>query len=136
MSVLAFVAVGRVLAPLRTLGATARSIESTDDLTRRIEVRGDDEIAELGHLFNAMLDRLEQAFALQREFVSDAGHELRTPITIIRGHLELLDRDPETLADRLRRARPHEPLRRGPADAGEGRAAGLPACCPSSTSTC
>lgn len=97
VSVLAFVAVGRVLAPLRTLGATARSIESTDDLTRRIAVTGDDEIAELGHLFNAMLDRLEQAFALQREFVSDAGHELRTPITIIRGHLQLLDHDPETL---------------------------------------
>ena len=80
-----------MLAPLRKLGATARSIGSTDDLTRRIEVTGDDEIAELGHLFNAMLDRLEQAFALQREFVSDAGHELRTPITIIRGHLQLLD---------------------------------------------
>ena len=57
-------------------------------------MRGNDDIAELGHLFNAMLDRLEQAFALQREFVSDAGHELRTPITIIRGHLELLDREP------------------------------------------
>lgn len=97
VTVLAFLAIGRVLAPLRTLGATARSIESTEDLTRRIEVTGDDEIAELGRLFNAMLDRLEQAFALQREFISDAGHELRTPITIIRGHLSLLERDPETL---------------------------------------
>jgi signal transduction histidine kinase len=96
VSALAFVAVGRVLAPLRVLGATARSIGSTDDLTRRIDVRTDDEIGELGHLFNAMLDRLEQAFALQREFVSDAGHELRTPITIIRGHLEVLGEHPET----------------------------------------
>jgi signal transduction histidine kinase len=97
VAVLSFLAVGRVLAPLRGLGATARSIESTEDLTRRIEVTGEDEIAELGHVFNAMLDRLEQAFALQREFISDAGHELRTPITIIRGHLSLLERDPETL---------------------------------------
>jgi signal transduction histidine kinase len=96
VAVLAFLAVGRVLAPLRALGATARSIESTEDLTRRIEVSGDDEIAELGHVFNAMLDRLEHAFGLQREFISDAGHELRTPITIIRGHLSLLDHDPET----------------------------------------
>jgi two-component system OmpR family sensor kinase len=96
VSLLAFATVGRVLAPLDELGATARSIGSGDDLTRRIDVRGDDDIAELGHLFNAMLDRLEQAFALQRDFVSDAGHELRTPITIIRGHLQLLDRDPET----------------------------------------
>jgi two-component system OmpR family sensor kinase len=42
-----------------------------------------------------MLDRLEVAFASQRAFVSDAGHELRTPITIIRGHLELLGDDPQ-----------------------------------------
>lgn len=106
VSALAYAAVGRILAPLRTLGGTARSIESGDDLTRRIDVRGHDDIAELGHLFNAMLDRLEQAFALQREFVSDAGHELRTPITIIRGHLELLQGDPETyriVADELDR---------------------------------
>ena len=94
VSVLAFAAVGRILAPLSTLGGTARSIESGDDLTRRIEVRGNDDIAELGHLFNAMLDRLEQAFALQREFVADAGHELRTPITIMRGHLRAAGRRP------------------------------------------
>jgi len=106
VAALAFAVVGRVLAPLRTLGATARSIQSTDDLTRRIEVTGHDEIAELGHLFNAMLDRLEEAFALQRDFISDAGHELRTPITIIRGHLQLLDADDETrtvIADELNR---------------------------------
>jgi len=106
VSALAYAAVGRILSPLRELGGTARSIESGDDLTRRIDVRGNDDIAELGHLFNAMLDRLEQAFALQREFVSDAGHELRTPITIIRGHLELLQGDPETyrvVADELDR---------------------------------
>jgi signal transduction histidine kinase len=42
-----------------------------------------------------MLDRLEQAFAAQRQFIDDAGHELRTPITVIQGHLELLDDDPE-----------------------------------------
>ena len=42
-----------------------------------------------------MLARLETAFATQQRFVNDAGHELRTPITIVRGHLELLDDDPE-----------------------------------------
>jgi signal transduction histidine kinase len=90
---LAWVIAGRVLAPLRHLTDTARAITDTD-LTRRLEVRGNDEIAELTRTFNAMLDRLESAFASQRAFVSDAGHELRTPITIIRGHLELLGDDP------------------------------------------
>lgn len=100
-SALAWVVAGRILAPLRALRDTARGI-GDDDLTRRIDVQGSDEIAELGRAFNAMLDRLESAFAVQRELVSDAGHELRTPITIIRGHLELLGDDPrerrETIA--------------------------------------
>jgi two-component system, OmpR family, sensor kinase len=90
--VLAFVIAGRVLAPLRELTDTARSITETD-LTRRIEVVGHDEVAEAGRTFNAMLDRLQAAFATQKSFVADAGHELRTPITIIRGHLELLGDD-------------------------------------------
>lgn len=93
-SALAWVVAGRVLAPLRTLDETARSISETD-FTRRIPVSGQDEIAELAGTFNAMLDRLESAFASQRAFVSDASHELRTPITIVRGHLELLGDDPD-----------------------------------------
>ena len=92
-SALAWVIAGRVLAPLRTLRTTAQAITESD-LTQRLDVHGDDEIAELGRTFNAMLDRLEAAFASQRAFVSDAGHELRTPITIVRGHLELLGDDP------------------------------------------
>jgi signal transduction histidine kinase len=92
-SALAWVVAGRVLAPLRLLSETARSISETD-LTRRIPASGKDEIAELARTFNAMLDRLERAFASQNAFVSDASHELRTPITIIRGHLELLGDDP------------------------------------------
>ncbi|WP_323742276.1 histidine kinase dimerization/phospho-acceptor domain-containing protein, partial [Microbacterium sp. UFMG61] len=42
-----------------------------------------------------MLDRLETVHATQQRFVDDAGHELRTPITIVRGQLELLSEDPE-----------------------------------------
>jgi two-component system, OmpR family, sensor kinase len=93
-SALAWVVAGRVLAPLRVLSDTARSIGESD-LTRRIPASGTDELAELGRTFNAMLDRLEAAFDTQRSFVSDASHELRTPITIVRGHLELLGDDPE-----------------------------------------
>ena len=97
---IAFVAAGRVLAPLREVTDTARAISETD-LTRRIAVVGDDEIARLARTFNAMLDRLERAFGTQKQFLSDAGHELRTPITIVRGHLELLGDDPDERRETL-----------------------------------
>ncbi|SFA93917.1 Signal transduction histidine kinase [Amycolatopsis marina] len=81
---------GRILAPVRLARAAAAHI-TEHDFTRRVPVEGNDEFAALAEQFNAMLERLEKAFATQREFLDDAGHELRTPITIIRGHLELLD---------------------------------------------
>jgi two-component system, OmpR family, sensor kinase len=84
---------GRALAPVRELTAAARSI-SESDLTRRIEVRSSGESAEMAASFNAMLDRLESVLCSQRKFVEDASHELRDPLTIVRGHLELLDDDP------------------------------------------
>jgi signal transduction histidine kinase len=99
-SLLAWVVAGRVLAPLRTLRDTARSIGESD-LTRRIPVEGDDELAGLARTFNEMLDRLETAFASQKSFISDAGHELRTPITIIRGHLDVMGDDPQERRETL-----------------------------------
>ena len=92
-SILAWVAAGGVLRPLRQLSETAAGITETD-LSRRIPVTGRDEIADLGRTFNSMLDRIEEAFEIQRRFVDDAGHELRTPITVIRGNLELMGDDP------------------------------------------
>ncbi|MQA73909.1 MAG: HAMP domain-containing protein [Solirubrobacterales bacterium] len=85
----AFFAAGRVLAPLRGLAAAARSVSGTQ-MDRRIRVEGDDELATLARTFNRMLDRLQIAFSSQREFIRDASHELRTPIAVSRGHLELL----------------------------------------------
>lgn len=80
---------GSILAPVRLVRTAAAQL-TEQDLTRRIPVRGRDDIAALAETFNGMLDRLERAFAAQRRFLDDAGHELRTPITIVRGHLELL----------------------------------------------
>lgn len=94
VSALAWAAAGRILAPLNLLTETAHKITETD-LTQRIPLRGHGEIAEMTATFNEMLDRLEIAFSSQRQFINDASHELRTPITIIRGHLELLGDDPE-----------------------------------------
>jgi signal transduction histidine kinase len=93
-SVLAWLLADRVLRPVKTVTESARSI-SGGDLSRRIPVSGHDEIGLLAQTFNDMLARLETAFETQQRFVNDAGHELRTPITIVRGHLELLEDDPE-----------------------------------------
>jgi two-component system, OmpR family, sensor kinase len=91
---LAWLIAGRVLAPVRAITAAAREVTETD-LGRRIPVPASrDEIAELARTFNAMIARLDGAFRQQREFLDDAGHELRTPITIVRGHLELEGEDP------------------------------------------
>ncbi|TPX05193.1 HAMP domain-containing histidine kinase, partial [Schumannella luteola] len=78
------------LRPLRLLQDTATGI-GEDDLTTRIPVTGTDDVSELSHAFNAMLDRLQRSFDSQRRLLDDVSHELRTPITIVRGHLELLD---------------------------------------------
>lgn len=91
---IAWFASGRVLFPLRQLANTVKSINESD-LSQRIDVQGEGELAELGNTFNEMMNRLENSFATQRDFINDAGHELRTPITIIRGHLELMGDDPE-----------------------------------------
>jgi two-component system OmpR family sensor kinase len=88
---------GRLLAPLRTLESTAREITATD-LSRRIPERGNDDITALTRTINGMLERLDSGFAAQRQFLDDAGHELKTPLTVVRGHLELLDpTDPDDL---------------------------------------
>ena len=90
VGIVGWLVAGRLLAPLRELRESAQRITDTD-LTERIPVHGSDDIADLTRTYNAMLDRLEAAFAMQRGFLDDAGHELRTPITVLRGHLELLD---------------------------------------------
>lgn len=84
---------GRVLAPIRALRWTAEAIRESD-LDQRITVTGTDDVAALARTFNEMLDRLQSAFADQRQFLDDASHELRTPITVIRGHVELISEDP------------------------------------------
>lgn len=100
-SAISWFAAGRALRPVSLLTKTAREITDSN-WSERIPVEGDDEIAELARTFNDMLDRLEEAFATQRQFIDDAGHELRTPITIIRGHLEVMGDDPHDRDEAVR----------------------------------
>ncbi len=92
---------GRLLAPLRTLAETASRI-TAEDLSERIPVNGNDDVSALTETVNAMLDRIDEALTSQRQLLDDVRHELKTPITIVRGHLELLD---ATKPDEVRAAR-------------------------------
>ena len=79
----------RALRPVDTMSLTARRITG-EDLTRRIPLRGTgDELDRLAETLNAMLTRLEEAFAEVRRFAADAAHELRTPLTALRGGVEV-----------------------------------------------
>lgn len=89
-----FFVAGRVVAPLRRLTASAQRVTDTD-MSERIQVRGSDEVAQLARSFNDMVDRLDHAFAAQRQLLRDVGHELRTPLAIATGHLEFVKRDEE-----------------------------------------
>ncbi len=81
----------KVLAPLTRVTETAREI-SAGTMNRRLPVEeAGDEVNELSAAFNKMLDRLEESFTQQQKFIADASHELRTPVTVIRGYVELLE---------------------------------------------
>lgn len=72
----------RAIRPIEEIGATARRI-SDGDLSQRIPVAGDSELADLAVVLNTTFSRLEQAFDRQRQFTADASHELRTPLTLM-----------------------------------------------------
>jgi two-component system OmpR family sensor kinase len=94
----------RTASPLRRFAATAAEVDA-GDLTPRLDSRPADaeELRTLAEAFNHMLDRLDRAFAQQRRFVSDASHELRSPLTAIRGQLEVLARNDSPSAEDVRR---------------------------------
>ncbi|MEO6201173.1 MAG: HAMP domain-containing sensor histidine kinase [Cryobacterium sp.] len=91
VGLVAWVVAGRLLRPIRLLRDAAAGSTNAADLTDRIPVTGHDDVSELATAINGMFDRLQASSMSQRRLLDDVGHELRTPITIIRGHLELLD---------------------------------------------
>jgi signal transduction histidine kinase len=101
---LGWIVAGRVLRPLRTITNAAREITASN-LHRRLALEGpDDELTRLGNTFDGLLERLEASFAAQRQFVANASHELRTPVTFERTLLEVALADPSASAETLRRA--------------------------------
>ena len=94
----------RALAPVQRLTAATEHVAATKDLSRRIEVEGDDELARMARSFNTMLAALDGARAAQRQLVADASHELRTPLTAVRTSVEALARAPANGVPRAKRA--------------------------------
>ncbi len=91
----------RVLAPIRDITNMAETL-SESNLSNRINIAGTkNELKDLAVVINRMLDRIERSYNSQKQFVSDASHELRTPISVIRGYTDMLKRwgkdDPEIL---------------------------------------
>jgi two-component system sensor histidine kinase MprB len=100
----------QVIQPVTELTAAAEHITQTEDLGRRIEVPGDDEVGRMAARFNTMLDTLEgsrraldDSVHAQRQLVADASHELRTPVTALRTNVEVLLAGGELPADDRRR---------------------------------
>jgi signal transduction histidine kinase len=85
--VLAWIVAGSLARPLRELARTARRVEE-GDLDARVEPSGASEQREVAHAFNDMTERLSQSLAAQREFVGNASHQLRTPLTSLRLRIE------------------------------------------------
>jgi signal transduction histidine kinase len=89
-----WVVAGRVLRPLRVMTATTRRI-SADSLHERLAIDGPgDELKDLADTIDALLERLDGAFAAQRRFVANASHELRTPLATMRVSLDVAEAKP------------------------------------------
>lgn len=82
----------KLLFPIQTMTKTVKEM-SVNVLDKRLDVHGaKDELKDLAQTFNDLMDRLQLAFEQQNQFVSDASHELRTPISVIQGYSDLIAR--------------------------------------------
>jgi signal transduction histidine kinase len=98
---LGWLVAGKLLRPLRTITASAQDI-SASNLHRRLGPTGrTDEFAELAATLDELFERLEAAFASQRQFVANASHELRTPLTAERTLLQVALADPDATVESL-----------------------------------
>lgn len=100
-AVAGWIVAGRILRPVHQLTVAARAA-SEHNLSHRIALRGPrDELRELADTFDNMLERLDRAFASQRQFIANASHELRTPLTLMRAAMDVVLAKPEPTRDEL-----------------------------------
>ena len=76
-----------VVAPLRAMTDASQRI-AAGHYDERVQIRGDDELAQLGERFNQMAEKLEQVESMRRRLIGDVSHELRTPLTAIKGSMK------------------------------------------------
>ncbi len=83
----------KLLQPIHDMSATANRLTVNNLHSKRLNVEGTkNELKDLANVINSMLDRIEISYESQKQFVSDASHELRTPIAVIQGYGNLLNR--------------------------------------------
>jgi signal transduction histidine kinase len=100
-AVAGWIVAGRILRPVHRLTAAARAA-SEQNLSQRIALQGPrDELRELADTFDNMLERLDRAFASQRQFIANASHELRMPLTVMRTTIDVVLAKPEPTRDEL-----------------------------------
>ncbi len=81
----------RALQPVEQITQTAIAIYRAENLDQRVNApKSNDEVGHLSQAFNEMLDRLQQLFTAQQRLVADVSHEMRTPLTVIRGNVDLM----------------------------------------------
>lgn len=82
----------KMIGPIKNMTEITKTI-TVNNINTRLDVKGtQDELKELSQTFNDMMDRIEEGYKTQQQFVSDASHELRTPIAVIKGYVNMLDR--------------------------------------------
>jgi len=94
-----------ILKPIAVMTDTVKEI-TVNELDKRLDIKGSqDELRDLAVTFNEMIDRIQASYEKQNQFTSDASHELRTPISVIQGYINMLDRwgkeDTEILAESI-----------------------------------
>ena len=97
-----FVVAGRVVRPVRRLTEAATRVAETQNVDQPIDIKRDDEFGQLASSFNEMLGALSISREQQHRLVTDASHELRTPITSLRTNLEYMQRNSSIEEDERR----------------------------------